>query len=190
LKQGQAYDGGSLHEFERLTRLYSSQVLYAGDHVSADLLDPSERAMWKTVAIIKEISHEIYVMSTREFKTSLTKLLEIEALIDYAQRLTDDETKADAAELKKQRKVLRRSLLQMFNSHFGSVFRTSSHRTAYFFLMSRFADIYCSDISCFLNYPLNYCFYAKRSFFPHEPGVNELFEADDIDPTKAGWTVE
>jgi hypothetical protein len=57
---------------------------------------------------------------------------------------------------------------QMFNPDFGSVFRTSSCRTEFFFDVGRYADVYTSSVNNFLRYSLHHCFYAERSFFPHE----------------------
>ena len=107
-------------------------------------------------------------MQSLPFRRSLKRLLEVEGLIDFGQRLEDAASKALIEELKQKRKLLKRQLLTMFNPHFGSAFRTASHRTMLFSQVSRYADVYTSSIANFNHYPLHYCFYAKRSFFPHE----------------------
>jgi HAD superfamily 5'-nucleotidase-like hydrolase len=167
-KRGAAYTEGGLKEFTRLTKASGSNVLYCGDHITADLVAPSENAMWKTAAIIKEIGKECDLMASELFRNQLRAVLELEALIDYGQRLQDEESRKSIEDLKQRRSILRRNLLRMFNRHYGSVFRTTSHRTKFFFEVSRFADLYTGSVANFLNYPLNYCFYSKRSFFPHE----------------------
>jgi hypothetical protein len=55
------------------------------------------------------------------------------------------------------------ALKNMYNPHFGSVFRTAAGATYFFFNMCRYADVYTSSFDNFLNYPLHYCFYALVS---------------------------
>jgi HAD superfamily 5'-nucleotidase-like hydrolase len=175
-RRGHAYSAGGLKEFTRLMKIAGSACLYLGDHVSADLVLPAENALWKTGAVVKEIAYETEVMASPEFRSSLRQLLEIESLIDYGQRLNDEESKQQLERLKTRRSVIRRKLLRMFNANFGSVFRTSSpHRTLYFAQLCRVADIYMSSIGNFLNYPLNYCWYPSRSYLPHEATADLIF---------------
>ena len=128
-----------------------------------------------------ELSHEARVMQSLPFRRSLRRLLEVEALIDFGQRLEDAASRELIEELKKRRKGFKRTLLSMFNPHFGSAFRTASHRTKLFFEVSRYADVYTSSIANFLRYPLSYCFYAKRSFFPHEVQYELIMATEDAE---------
>ena len=173
-KRGEVYTEGSLQEFTRLcsqlsgTSYKGHEFLYCGDHVGADLTAPWHSAKWRTVAIVPELTHEIQVQSTNEFKALLHRQIKIEALIDYGQRLDDIETVQAVNELKLERQSIKRELLTMFNPSFGSVFRTSLHRTDFFESVGQFADVYTSSVENFLNYSLNHTFYAKRQFWPHE----------------------
>jgi hypothetical protein len=36
-------------------------------------------------------------------------------------------------------------------------------------------------VANFLKYPLSYCFYAKRSFFPHEVAFDSIMQTPDTD---------
>lgn len=148
--------------------LRGHEVLYFGDHVGADLTAPWLRARWRTVAIVRELEHEVAVQSSAKFKQALRRLLQVEALIDYGQRITDAETRSRLHELKRARQSAKSDLLALFNPHFGSVFRTSSHRTEFFSEVGRFSDCYTSSVTNFLHYSLDHTFYAKRIFFPHE----------------------
>ena len=195
-ERGAVYTEGSLAEFTRLISLERQstqqqqqqqqggqsspqapssagmlrghEILYMGDHVAADLTSPWLTARWRTVAIVREIRHETAVQASREFKEALAQLLRIEALIDYGQRIADPETKTRLRELKKQRQAIKHVLLRMFNPHFGSVFRTSSHRTEFFSDVGKYADVYAASVTNFLNYSLDHTFYSSRIFFPHE----------------------
>ena len=142
---------------------------YAGDHVTADLTGPWQSARWRTVAIVRELAHETAVQASPEFKRDIRQLLQVEALIQYGQRLAQQaETRARLAELKNERQDIKARLLAYFNPHFGSCFRTSSHRTPYFSAVGRYADVYCSALSNFAHYALDHTFYAQRVYFPHE----------------------
>uniref|UniRef100_UPI00398E650C prickle planar cell polarity protein 3-like n=1 Tax=Pristiophorus japonicus TaxID=55135 RepID=UPI00398E650C len=56
----------------------------------------------------------------------------------------------------------------LFNPHFGSIFRTSHNPTYFSRRLCRFSDIYMSSISCLLNYDLDYIFYPRRTPLQHE----------------------
>jgi hypothetical protein len=129
------------------------------------------------------LSHEIQVQSTPEFKDRLRTILRMETLIDYGQRVDDEATMKTLAKLKRDRQKVKRELLEMFNPSFGSVFRTSLHRTEFFESVGRYADIYTANVNNFLNYSLQHCFYAKRRYWPHETPVLPEEEDDDTDRT-------
>ena len=61
---GGVYAEGCYSEFQKLLKFGNSDVLYMGDHIQADLMEPRKMAVWKTAAIIKELEHEISQMST------------------------------------------------------------------------------------------------------------------------------
>jgi len=165
---GEIYTEGSLQEFTRLSGKTGHNVLYMGDHIFSDLIRPSKAAMWKTAAIIKEIGYETERMSSPEFFYNLTRSLQCERLISIGQRLHDTESKNEVQKLKLQREYFRKILKIMFNAYFGSVFRTASHRTSFFSELCRHTDVYTASIDNFMHYPLDYCFYVEREYFPHE----------------------
>jgi hypothetical protein len=63
------------------------------------------------------------------------------------------------------------------NPHFGSVFRTTTHRTRFFFQVLRYADLYAGSVTSFLKYPLDWCFYSARQRFAHEGNDDTEFNA-------------
>jgi len=165
-ERGQVYTGGGLEEFHRLTGYRESNVIYMGDQIYSDLVEPQKATQWKTAAIIKELAHEVEEMNCESFREDLARLLFVERLIDEGQILYNAHDAIDW--LKTERTQLRARLKHRVNPYFGSAFRTSTSRTAFFYNVGRYADIYTSSINNFLEYPLEYCFYAQRSFFPHE----------------------
>ena len=141
-----------------------------GDNMQSDLLAPSRAAQWKTVAIINELDEELKNLGSSEYSTILRSLLLVEQLIAsgtaHAHRSPDVDKELRL--LKEERMRLRVVIKTMFNRRFGSVFRTYTHRSFFFFTLGSHCDLYTANINNFLNYPLNECFYAQRYFFPHE----------------------
>jgi hypothetical protein len=111
---------------------------------------------------VRELQHEIQIHSTPEFKMLLRRLLRTTALIDYGQRLDDLATQQQLHLLKRDRTELKRMLKVMFNPSFGSVFRTSHHRTEFFDSVSRYADLYTSNVNNMLNYQLTHTLSVTR----------------------------
>ncbi len=56
----------------------------------------------------------------------------------------------------------------LFNPHFGSIFRTCHNPTYFSRRLCRFSDLYMASISCLLNYDLSYTFYPRRTPLQHE----------------------
>jgi hypothetical protein len=75
--------------------------------------------------------------------------------IDTTAATGDVEVKDSIENLKGQRNEIRKRLKVMFNEHFGSVFRTTSHRTNFYAELCRCADIYTASIDNFLHYPVS-----------------------------------
>lgn len=182
LVSGEVYIEGSLKEFSRLTRLNGRRVLYVGDHVLNDLAEPVQNAVWHTCAIIQELAREMRIMHSQHYQRLLRKLMAVEALITVGQTLQDAESRTRAAKLRRQRDRVRFELRQSFNQHFGSVFRTNSNRSQFFFELCKHADVYTASIQNFMLYPLNYNFYPIRSALPHEGPLSwaTLFEPPEV----------
>eukprot|EP00052_Salpingoeca_macrocollata_P014057 m.109906 g.109906 ORF g.109906 m.109906 type:complete len:586 (-) comp19169_c0_seq1:225-1982(-) len=167
--EGRPVCQGSLAEFSRLTGLKQQRVLYMGDHIYSDLLAPSRAAQWRTVAIIRELAREVDMLSTAEYGYNLRLLLAVEQLIGQGHSHSD-QPKVETAlrRLKDERARLRQKVKILFNERFGSVFRTYSHRSAFFFTLGRFCDMYTASVGNFMQYPLCDVFYSSRYFFQHE----------------------
>jgi hypothetical protein len=75
-------------------------------------------------------------------------------------------------ELKKswlsEREELRVTGKNFFNPYFGSVFRASNNPSFFSRRLSRFADIYTSNVTNLLNYPIDCHFIPRRVDLAHE----------------------
>ncbi|MDX2051408.1 MAG: HAD-IG family 5'-nucleotidase [Polyangiaceae bacterium] len=58
-EKGKLYEGGNLKDFERLTKVVGSSVLYVGDHIYGDILRSKKETSWRTAMIIQELDAEI-----------------------------------------------------------------------------------------------------------------------------------
>jgi len=174
IESGKVYVEGALTEFNRLFNSDNQSVIFMGDSVYADLRVPSRVAGWRTAAIIKEIKPETTVMMTTQYEQYLRKLLDLETLIDYGQNIQNGNVRNDVANLKSERSHVRQLLKKIHNSRFGSVFRTPFQKSYFFSNVGEFADIYTSNVTNFLNYPPDFCFYSKRQIYPHEPTIPTL----------------
>eukprot|EP00053_Salpingoeca_punica_P014290 m.129801 g.129801 ORF g.129801 m.129801 type:complete len:543 (+) comp16419_c0_seq2:321-1949(+) len=177
-EKGGIYTEGGLLEFQRLTGLSGQRVVYMGDHIFSDLLAPSRAAQWKTVAIIKELEAELEHLTNPDFAVNVRKLQTLEQLIAVGTTYSRDIlVSSKIRALKDERTRLRGTVKTLFNVRFGSIFRTFSHRSAFFFALGRYCDLYTGSVTNFLHYPLDDVFYASRSFFVHEIAAMQHHDA-------------
>ena len=78
------------------------------------------------------------------------------------------------ADVKKRRKLLRRELKAAFNRTFGSSLRTVGNATLFSYELQRYATVYMSRVTNFLQYPSDHHFYPPETPMPHE-----VMEEDD-----------
>lgn len=102
----------------------------------SDLIDPTVEQGWRTGAIIHELDAEIQTRNTASYRHTLAWLIRIENLINEAQTYYGHEEETDGLyslinEWREQRRQARHELRNVFNSAFGSVFRTY-HNPTYF----------------------------------------------------------
>ena len=68
---------------------------------------------------------------------------------------------------------LYRSLLkEMYNPHFGSIFRTEKAPTYFSRRLNRFANLYMPSLESLQGYHLDHTFYPRRLALPHETDLN------------------
>uniref|UniRef100_A0A8C9U1F2 5'-nucleotidase domain-containing protein 2-like n=1 Tax=Scleropages formosus TaxID=113540 RepID=A0A8C9U1F2_SCLFO len=169
LDKGHVYKQGNLFDFRRLTGWRGSKVLYFGDHLYSDLADLMLWHGWRTGAIVPELELETKVLSTEQYTQSLTWMQALTGLLERMQMHRDPESREVLLEWMKEREELRSKTKNMFNPHFGSIFRTYHNPTYFSRRLSRFSDLYMASISCLLNYDLSYTFYPRRTPLQHEP---------------------
>ncbi|TRY93499.1 hypothetical protein DNTS_011709 [Danionella cerebrum] len=123
---------------------------------------------WRTGAIVPELEVETKVVNTDQYAQSLTWLQALTGLLERMQMYRDPESKKVVQEWVKEREELRAVTKNLFNPHFGSIFRTCHNPTYFSRRLCRFSDLYMASISCLLNYDLSYTFYPRRTPLQHE----------------------
>ena len=161
-----------------------NQVLYFGDHIYGDLAEPFLKHGWRTGAIINEIEHEVSIMNKLEYQRNCCWLVTLEKLIEKSMFLEDEISTKNSHLAKLSADQIRQSLLQeremlkdfskkSFNTYFGSVFRSYNNPSFFTRRLSRFADIYTSNVCNLLDYPIDCHFIPKRTDLAHEM-TNEM----------------
>ena len=193
LAKGRVLLGGSIGELTRLTGWRGSRVLYVGDHLHTDLLEPRRKQGWTTGAIIRELEHELLVQRSpafleldtraRALDTELRQVAEAYAapserhLRRAAPPLQPETLALSGAEglellldaLEEELRQTRRRRAQLFNVHFGSVFRTQNDSTAFAFAVKQYVDVYTARIDNLLQATGGHRFYpTRRGLLPHE----------------------
>eukprot|EP01132_Coremiostelium_polycephalum_P001193 gene1193-1506_t len=169
---GKVYVGGSLQQFTKISQWSGRTVMYFGDHLYADLVEPSQKEGWRTGIIIKELESEVEIQNSPKYRENLAELLEIEDAIRRCQFFKGKKKNEFLEKLKTERYQKRLALKEPFNQNFGSCFRTHSNATLFAFNVHRHADIYTSKIENLFSYPLDYSFYPARNYLAHEFKLN------------------
>jgi len=137
-------------------------VIYFGDHVYADLKEPARLAGWKTGIVIKELDYEVEKQATDEYKNAVLMLREVLAESHKPEPSIPREILLGRMELIRQR------LKVIFNSNFGSAFKTDTGPTLFAASVTRYADIYTSDITNLNHFPQNHVFWPPLVNLPHD----------------------
>ena len=142
---------------------------------------------WRTGAIIDEIEREVEIFNKTDYQRTLLWLTTLETLIEKSMFLEnneppflpcDDELISNgmsSSELRqlwlKERDELRMKAKHSFNPYFGSVFRSYNNPSFFSRRLSRFADIYTSNVTNLLNYPVDCHFIPRRVDLAHEQSI-------------------
>lgn len=164
-----------------------NQVLYFGDHIYGDLAEPFLKHGWRTGAIINEIEHEVNIMNDLDYQRKCCWLVTLEQLIEKSMFLTDNDDfnvqydpvvershlkNMNAAEIRaellRERENLKDFSKKSFNPQFGSIFRSYNNPSFFTRRLSRFADIYTSNVTNLLDYPIDCHFIPRRTDLAHE----------------------
>ncbi|KAG6942723.1 hypothetical protein JG688_00017956, partial [Phytophthora aleatoria] len=172
LHRGEVYTQGSVYQLSKLTGWVGSRVLYIGDNLFSDLVEPSRANGWRTGAIIRELEDEMRVHRTPEYQRLAFQISKIEELMRSIQNELRSEpvpqNHAFVDQLVNVHEALQMEMENLVNVNFGSVFRADTYPSQFAFLVQRYVDIYSARLEDLLEYPSNHTFYPERIAMPHE----------------------
>lgn len=110
-------------------------------------------------------------MESLEYQRKMQWLLTLENLIEKSMHIVNGD-EANCRALREQwldeRESLKQWFKRSFNPHFGSIFRSHNNPSFFSRRLSRFSDIYTSNVTNLLNYPIDFHFIPKRIDLAHE----------------------
>ena len=194
LQQGRVYFGGNARAIEMYLGLSGDQILYVGDHIFTDVNISKNILRWRTALVLREMEDEIAgIEETLDGQLELQDLMaqkeELEdtysALRLRAQRASNGYGPKDdknEASLRQSMRKVREELVALDNKIAPLVIEQSNgcHPTWGFLLragndkshltrqLERYADIYMSRVSNFLDYTPFMYFRAPRGSLPHD----------------------
>jgi len=148
--------------------LVSSNVLYIGDSLFADLVDAKREFGWTTAAVTPEVAYETGLQSQSEFivvqrtlDLLLTSLRLMQEELGAVARSEEDTNTLDALEKLVSKWRDRES--QVLGNPFGSVFRARYQPSLFAHSLRRYCDLYMSSVSSLRNYSPQHRFYPEDS---------------------------
>jgi hypothetical protein len=185
---GEVYTEGCLRELTRLMdwgdatqgkpnsdmiqgdmALATSNVLYIGDSLFADLVDAKREFGWITAAVTPEVGVEMeiqkeddFVLVERTIEFILNALRLSQAELGPVNRSEEDVRVLDALEKLVSKWRDRESSL--LGNPFGSVFRARYQPSLFAHSLRRYCDLYMSNIGCLANYSPQHRFYPEPDF--------------------------
>ncbi len=189
------YLGGNANLLEDYLGLSGDRILFVGDHLISDVNVSKNVARWRTGLILRELEQEIAATrqaagrhaEIRELmdqklarERDLSKLrLERQRLEnDYGPGVPEDDTdyRCEIARLRGEMNALDDDLGalvagdgEQFNPEWGYLTRAGNDKSYLTRQLERYADLYTSRVSNFLEYTPYAYFRAPRTDMPHDP---------------------
>ncbi|CAJ1942594.1 unnamed protein product [Cylindrotheca closterium] len=170
--------------------LASSNVLYIGDSLFADLVDAKREYGWITAAVTPEVGFETSVQAQADY---LLVERTIELLIKALRRVQDEmgparRTENDLVVLDKIEKLVSRwrdRETALLGNPFGSVFRARYQPSLFAHSLRRYCDLYMNNIGSLRNYSPQHRFYPEQDFrlLAHEinrKGEDECWDIEEV----------
>ena len=105
-------NAGSCDVFSALIGAKGRDVLYCGDHIYGDILKSKKIRGWRTFLVVPEMTHELYVWSSR--RDLHQRLQTLEAMLNYAYLHMDSSstTAPDTRDIQNEIQVYHRTTVQ------------------------------------------------------------------------------
>jgi hypothetical protein len=149
--------------------LATSNVLYIGDSLFADLVDAKREFGWITAAVTPEVGFELdiqqqddFVLVERTIEFLLNSLRLIQVELGPTVRKEEDVHVLDS--LEKLVSKWRDRETALLGNPFGSVFRARYQPSLFAHSLRRYCDLYMSNVGSLVNYSPQHRFYPEPDF--------------------------
>ena len=150
------YSGGDHDTVTKMLGAEGPDIIYAGDHLYADVIKCRKQCEWRTLLVVPELSYECEV--SQRNSGLLSQLNKFESVL------------ADKPDLEELRIRLLDAVRQL-NGDFGesgSLFRSGSRLSYFGSQVQVWSDLYTSSVNNLMGYDLNQRFVTAASKLPHE----------------------
>ncbi len=197
LERGRVYEGGNLLDFERITGVRGSSVLYVGDHIYGDILRSKKESSWRTAMIIQELDTEARAIDA--CATDMTRLRAIHEVRDkleeelrfYQARFRDlprvsngspSDTSGERTRIKRAIEKLRAEMRRVegehdalvervdttFHPYWGSLLKEEHEMSMFGLQVNIYSDIYTRRVSSLSGYSPAQFYRSPHDLMPHE----------------------
>lgn len=176
----------------------TSQVLYIGDSLFADLVDAKREFGWTTAAVTPEVQEEMEMESRAEFVQTqrsidilLNALRQVQEELGPGQRSAEELAMLDTIE--KLISKWRDRETSLLGNAFGSVFRARHQPSLFSHSLRRYCDLYMSSVSNLRHYSPQHRFYPEQGarLLAHEiqAGEPDCWDLEDVMECTLPWQV-
>lgn len=168
---GNIYSEGNVFHLMKFTNWRNMNILYFGDNLYHDLMNPFINLGWRSCAIINELEFEIEAWNDSTYLKNIHHLNQLEKDISNFKSSHHDYdiyNNEHFINLKNDRRNIRIQLKDRMNKNFGSVFRTHTNPTLFTHKLIGCSDLYTSRIDNMFAYRVDHTFYPQRRYLPHE----------------------
>lgn len=198
-----AYLGGDAQTVEEYLGLSGDQILYVGDHIYSDVSVSKSILRWRTALVLRELEDEIAAtIDFQENEQALAKLMKAKEQYELAISKTRlkqqrkrtgygeiphesqrtlrhelNELQSEMSDLDDEISSLAAAAGEVGNANWGPLMRAGNDKSHLARQIERYADIYLSRVSNFLDYTPFHYFRAPRGSLPHDQEQRARFAA-------------
>lgn len=195
LRPGGLLLGGSAAQVERDLGISGDEILYVGDHMFGDVHVSKRTLSWRTALVLRELEGEVEALEAfrdtelrlmagmREKEAMEARLSQARLALQRRRAGYGPESGGDAAALEARIQDLRGQLValdaeiaplakagtELVNARWGLLTRAGNDKSHLTRQIERYADIYTSRVSNFLQATPYAYFRSPRGSLPHDP---------------------
>lgn len=195
LEEGRVYFGGNARAIESYLGISGDQILYVGDHIFTDVNISKSILRWRTALVLRELDSEVAAIDTAQKRQQQIDALmdkkerledeysQLRLELQRKQAKYGPRTKNKPGDLRDKMNNVRDKLVELDNQiaplvidesgthnlKWGHLLRTGKDKSHLTRQIERYADIYMSKVSNFMDYTPFMYFRAPRGTLPHDP---------------------